>query len=113
MQAEIEHRHTGKSPQLRFRQFDRERLIKSNFVDTNVIAHRPGLPDAHWDSEFEGMEDRELAIRLTADKPALALPAVAVLYRTHAPNRMMRPGAYEARRADRERVRARVRLTGR
>ncbi len=113
MESEIEHRHSGRAPQVRFRQFDRERLIKSNFVDTNVIAHRPGLPEAHWDPEFEGMEDWEFAIRLTADKPALGLPALAVLYRTHAPNRMMRLGAYEARKADRERVRARVRRTGR
>ncbi len=105
--------YAGELPGLVFCSFDRERLIKSNFVDTNVIAHRAGLPEGHWDPDFEGTEDWELAIRLTADKPALALPALAVLYRTHAPDRILRTVSSADRRADRVKVHARLQRTGR
>jgi hypothetical protein len=52
-----------------------------------MIAHRANLPQARWDSELTGAADWDLMIRLTEDKPALALPVAAVLYRTRAPER--------------------------
>jgi len=75
-------------PRLAFRQFDRNRLLEGNYIDTSVIAHRAHLPEARWDPAYTGVADWELVIRLTQDKPALALPVAAALYRTGAPDRM-------------------------
>jgi hypothetical protein len=113
MEAETAFGYPGELPRIVFSQFDRERLVKWNFLDTNVIAHRAGLPEGRWDPEMRAAMDWELAIRLTADKPALALPVLAVLYRTRASDRILRSVPPEDREADREKVRARVQRTGR
>ncbi len=75
-------------PRLAFGDFDRDRLLAGNYIDASVIAHRANLPEAHWDSELAGIADWDLMIRLTENKPALALPVAAVLYRTGAPGRL-------------------------
>jgi hypothetical protein len=77
----------GPLPRLVFSPFDRELLLEHNYVDASVIAHRAHLPQAYWDPEFTGIGDWDLIIRLTEEKPALALPVPAVLYRTGAPGR--------------------------
>lgn len=75
-------------PRLVFSPFDRERLLRGNYIDASVIAHRAHLPQARWDPELTGIGDWDLIIRLTEDKPALALPVAAILYRTKAPDRI-------------------------
>lgn len=77
----------GPLPRLVFNSFDRELLLEHNYIDASVIAHRAHLPQARWDPEFTGIGDWDLIIRLTEEKPALALPVAAVLYRTGAPGR--------------------------
>jgi hypothetical protein len=113
VEDETADRHQGQLPRMLLRHFDREQLIEDNFVDTNVIAHRAGLSEARWDPAFEGIEDWEFAIRMTADKPAIALPALAALYRTNGPNRITHSTTNEARETGRATVRARVQRTGR
>ncbi len=78
----------GLLPRLLFSPFDRDRLLEGNYIDASVIAHRAGLPQARWDPELTGIADWDLMIRLTAEKPALAMPALASLYRTSAPGRI-------------------------
>jgi hypothetical protein len=61
-----------------------------------VIAHRANLPQARWDSALAGIADWDLMLRLTEDKPALALPVVAALYGTSAPDRQTHTSAAHA-----------------
>ncbi len=82
----------GVLPRLFFCPFDRDRLLQSSYLDTNMIAHRAGLPQAYWDRGVSGAADWDLMIRLTESKPALALPVASVLYRTGAPHRVSHSG---------------------
>ena len=92
-------------PRLLFRGFDRRQLLEDNYIDASVIAHRAGLAEARWDPALAGIADWDLMIRLTHEKPALALPVPAVLYRTHAPAQLS--GSQTARDAT-DRLRARL-----
>ena len=83
-------------PRLAFSLFDRARLLAGNYIDASVIAHRANLAAARWDAELSGIGDGDLMIRLTADKPALALPTPAVLCRTRAPSRQSNTEATHA-----------------
>jgi len=76
-----------------FDPWDRRRLESSNFVDQNVMAHRAGLPEAHFDEALPMCQDWDLMLRLTARRRPLELPALACLYSTTAPHRGSdRPG---------------------
>lgn len=83
-------------PRLAFGHFDRNRLLEGNYIDASVVAHRANLPQARWDPELSGISDWDLMIRLTEDKPALALPVAAALYRTRAPGRQSNTAAAHA-----------------
>lgn len=74
-------------PYLDFRPFDRALLERFSYIDVNSLAHRAGLPEAHFDRDFGPAADYDLAIRLTRDKAPLALPAIACYYYTSAPER--------------------------
>jgi glycosyltransferase involved in cell wall biosynthesis len=71
-------------PRVLLAEWDRAALERANFTDANVIAHRAAVAGARWDAELSGVSDWDLVLRLTARKPPLALPALAVLYRTTA-----------------------------
>ena len=58
-----------------FDPWDRRRLESSNYVDQNVIAHRAGLPEAHFDEALPMCQDWDLMLRLTARRRPLELPA--------------------------------------
>lgn len=96
-------RSDARLPRLAFAHFDRDKLLKGNYIDASVISHRAHLPQAHWDPEFAGVGDWDLITRLTEEKPALALPVTAVLYRTRVPGRQSSAAgaqaAYEKLRA--------------
>jgi glycosyltransferase involved in cell wall biosynthesis len=92
-------------PRLLFRAFDRSQLLEDNYIDASVIAHRAELAQARWDRDLAGIADWDLILRLTEEKPALALPLPAVLYRTQAPDRLS--GSQTASDAT-ERLRARM-----
>jgi hypothetical protein len=78
---------SGNMPSIEFAPWDRRRLELFNFVDQNVIAHRAGLPEAHFDEALRMCQDWELFLRLTARREPLELPAIACLYSTTAPDR--------------------------
>jgi glycosyl transferase family 2 len=76
------------SAPIHFEPFDRRRLEEGNFIDIGVLAHRGGMAQARFDETLAGLEDWDMILRLTRDRPALPLPAIAVLYSTTAPGRL-------------------------
>lgn len=63
--------------------FDRAKLLQGNFIDTSVIVHRRSLVDRYggWDSTFHRLNDWDLVLRYTAERPARMLYALASNYR--------------------------------
>jgi hypothetical protein len=59
--------------------WSREKLLEENLTDAGALAHRRELPEARFDDVKSG-EDWDLLIRLTADRPALAIPALSHAY---------------------------------
>jgi hypothetical protein len=80
-------------PAIQFEPFDRDRLERGNYIDLGVLAHRRSLPEAQFDQSLAGVEDWDLVLRLTRDGPAFALPVVASMYWTSAPDRLTRSEA--------------------
>lgn len=79
-------------PTLHFEPYDRLRLEAGNFIDLGVVAHRRGLPDARFDASLKALGDWDLVLRLSMARAPTALPVVAVLYGTTAPNRISESG---------------------
>ncbi len=75
-------------PTLHFEPFERASLEKQNFIDMGVLAHRAGLKEAFFNETLEAAVDWDLALRLTRDKPAYALPVLALAYYLDAPARI-------------------------
>lgn len=78
---------SGEMPAIAFVPWDRRRLEQANYVDQGVIAHRAGLPEAHFDTALPMCQDWDLFLRLTTRRPPLELPALACLYGTTSPDR--------------------------
>jgi hypothetical protein len=68
----------------------------NNIADMGCIAHRAGLAAAHFDETLRERGDWDLFLRLTRDRPPLALPAIACYYTTDAPNRLTNGSTFEA-----------------
>jgi len=68
---------------LLFEPFDRARLERSNYIDTNVFMHRRVLIERHGDFDLalNRLDDWDLVLRYTADKPPYRLPVLAARYR--------------------------------
>ena len=96
----------GDLPQLYFHRYDHRGVAENNIADIGCIAHRAGLAEARFDESLREMGDWDLFLRLTRDRPPLALPAVACFYTTDAPNRLSNGPTF---RADEATVRAKNR----
>lgn len=68
--------------------WSRETLLEENVTDAGAIAHRRELAGGRFDEELRTGEDWDLMLRLTANEPALAVPAVSHAYAMSAPGRM-------------------------
>jgi len=68
--------------------WSRETLLERNITDAGAIAHRRGLADARFDEELRTGEDWDLLLRLTAERPAIAIPAVSHAYAMEGDGRM-------------------------
>jgi len=86
--ARIDRKGRGDLPCLCFRPYDHHAVSVSNIADMGCIAHRAGLPEAHFDETLLEMGDWDLFLRLTRDAPPLGLPAIACFYSTDAPGRL-------------------------
>jgi len=85
--ARIKRNGQGEMPQLFFHPYDHKAVARDNIADIGCIAHRAGLAEARFDESLREMGDWDLFLRLTRDKPPLAVPAIACFYTTDAPNR--------------------------
>lgn len=63
--------------------FDRDELLKRNFIDANVFVHRRTLVSrfGSWDEELKRLSDWDLVLRYTIEKPARALNVLGAFYR--------------------------------
>jgi len=79
-------------PRISCDRFDRERLVRENFIDMGVLVHRHELIERYGgiDESIEWACDWDLVLRLTREKPAYRLPVLAIRYRTMDKNRMGR-----------------------
>lgn len=68
--------------------WSRGTLLEENVTDAGSLAHRRGLAEAHFDEKIESGEDWELLLRLTADREALAVPALSHAYSMDGADRM-------------------------
>jgi glycosyl transferase family 2 len=78
----------GGNAKLQVPVFDRAALSRGNIADIGMVAHRRALPGAHFDEQLTTLEDWDLLLRLTDDRPPLVIPAIACLYTTTAPGRL-------------------------
>ncbi len=95
----------GGLPHLSFTPWDPRRAAREMVSDISAIAHRAGI-GARFDETLRQMADWDLLLRMTKDKPPLALPFVACAYTTDAPDRLTFGPSYEA---DRNTIRVRHR----
>jgi glycosyltransferase involved in cell wall biosynthesis len=65
-----------------FREFDREALLRQNFIDINVFVHEASLVGERgaFREELPVLEDWDLVIRYTADRPPLVVPCILASY---------------------------------
>lgn len=82
----------GGPPQLALPWFDRDRLGTENVADILQVAHRRGLPEAHFDEQLSTPGDWDLIARLTRDRDPVLFPALAGNYTTSASHRLMDSG---------------------
>lgn len=68
--------------------FSRETLLERNITDAGAIAHRRELDGARFDEELPTGEDWDLLLRLTAEREAMAIPAVSHAYAMEGDGRM-------------------------
>ncbi len=70
--------------------FLRETLLTRGLIDTNTMVHRRSLVEKYggWSPEIQRMQDWDLVLRYTEEKPARRLPVFAVLYRSENENRI-------------------------
>jgi hypothetical protein len=89
---------SGGNARLQVPVFDRTALSRGNIADIGMVAHRRALRGAHFDEQLTTLEDWDLLLRLTADRPPLVIPAIACLYTTTAPGRLSDQGLDEENR---------------
>jgi len=68
--------------------WSRDALLERNITDAGAIAHRRGLEEARFDEELPTGEDWDMLLRLTADRDAIAIPAVSHAYAMEGEGRM-------------------------
>jgi glycosyltransferase involved in cell wall biosynthesis len=76
--------------------WSRETLLKENVTDIGALAHRRTLEEARFDEDAPTAEDWVLLLRLTADREALAIPALSHAYAMDAAGRVSEDPAYSA-----------------
>jgi len=75
-------------PWLQYKPWDRDELEEFNIADVNVLAHRAGLPEAHYDEPLALYADWDILLRLTALEPPVRIPVIACAYSTEGDDRL-------------------------
>jgi glycosyltransferase involved in cell wall biosynthesis len=76
--------------------WSREKLLEENLTDAGAIAHRRELEGARFDEGLRTGEDWDLLLRLTAEREALAVPALSHAYSMDGADRMSRDPGHRA-----------------
>ena len=78
-----EHSKTKKEFEIFFHQFNRELLLKTNYIDINSVVYRKKLFSMHggFDISLDRLTDWDLILRYTSTKEAKFLPVLAAYYR--------------------------------
>lgn len=73
-----------------YRPFNKEDFYTGNCIDLNTVMHRRDLTSRFggFDTSLRRLMDWDLLLRYTQEKPPLAIPAFASLYRTIDPDRI-------------------------
>lgn len=73
-----------------FEPFNRDILLRQNFIDLNTVAHRRTLFARYggFDESLDRLTDWDLALRYTAHQPARPLAVVAAQYRSRDSSRV-------------------------
>ena len=79
-------RKPGGLPRVQFERFDRAKLEQFNTADMGMLAHRK--VDLRFDERLWYLCDWDLFLQLTVDRPAFALPDIALVYTTDAESRI-------------------------
>jgi glycosyltransferase involved in cell wall biosynthesis len=81
--ALVTEQHQLPQSQILWEPFSRERLLRGNCIDTNVLVHRRTLVDRFggWDENLGRLLDWDLVLRYTSEKPARRLEAMAAYSR--------------------------------
>lgn len=81
--ALVSYVHRLQSRCILWQAFDRDALMKANFIDANVFVHRRHLVSRFggWDEELKRLSDWDLVLRYTEHKPPRALEVLAAYYR--------------------------------
>jgi hypothetical protein len=81
--ALVSYLHLLESGCILWKKYNREELERGNFIDTNVFVHRRSLFARYggWDPKLSALNDWDIALRYTADKPAYRVNALAAFYR--------------------------------
>ena len=88
-QLRAKERLSGGEPSLLFvSPFDWERMIRDNFIDIGVVAHRTSLPRLSFDETLPRLIDWDYIVRLAGSFGLEPLPVVASIYTTDAPMRI-------------------------
>jgi glycosyltransferase involved in cell wall biosynthesis len=71
-------------PGLLFHAYDRASLEQGNYIDVNTFAHRRTMFERYggFDPALRRLDDWDLVLRYTAEKPPRRLPILAARYRT-------------------------------
>jgi glycosyltransferase involved in cell wall biosynthesis len=75
--------------------YDRDHLRRENLTDIGAVAHRAGLPEAVFDEALVTYDDWDLLLRMASTRDLLAIPVVAEIYTTSAPNRLTGSAGYD------------------
>ena len=85
-----------------WRSFNRDALLRNNYIDTSTIVHRRSLVDQYggWNPSVESLADWDLMLRYTKDRPAFALDVLAAYYRICDEQRISAQTPYDATKAE-------------
>ncbi len=75
-------------PTLSLPPFNRALLMRANYIDMGVLAHRRTAPGARFDDSLDMLVDWDLVVRLTARTEPRVIPVIASNYHTGAPGRI-------------------------
>ncbi|MDX2028145.1 MAG: glycosyltransferase [Alphaproteobacteria bacterium] len=98
--AMVTEAHLPEGQRILFEKFSRKKLRRRNFIGMSTFIHRRSLYERHggFDEALRSLEDWDLVLRYTQEKPAIRVPFLAVRYRSLDAHRVTLTESLEAGR---------------